>query len=96
MRLIGTSPQRADNALASVTGITHMRTVIFGVGVVVAGGVFVTMLLSILSARGTGEGDDSFRQSVFEEIVWALIPCLMIVAAVVPAAIAIVGEQVAH
>jgi cytochrome c oxidase subunit 2 len=73
-----------------------MRIVIFGMSVFVAVAVFVTMFLSILSTRGSGEGDASFRQSVFVEIVWALIPCLMVVAAAVPAAIAIVSSHAAH
>jgi heme/copper-type cytochrome/quinol oxidase subunit 2 len=73
-----------------------MRIVIFGMCVVVAVGVFATMFLAILSTRCSGEANDSFRQSAFTEIVWALIPCLMVVAAAVPAAIAIVSSHAAH
>jgi len=66
-----------------------MRLLIMILCVLVAAGVFATMFLSIWSSRRGGVAENSARQSVAAELVWAAIPCLMIVAAAIPAITAV-------
>jgi heme/copper-type cytochrome/quinol oxidase subunit 2 len=56
-------------------------------------GVFAAMFVSIWSTRRSGAYPSAFRQSLTTEIVWAAIPCLMMLAAAIPAAIAIVSAH---
>ena len=65
-----------------------MRLLMMILCVLVAVGVFATMFLSIWSSRHGG-GASAARQSVAAELVWAAIPCLMIVAAAIPAITAV-------
>lgn len=67
-----------------------MRVAILVMCAALAGGVFTTMFAAIWSTRRSGAPPSAFRQSLTTEIVWAAIPCLMILAAAVPAVIAIV------
>jgi heme/copper-type cytochrome/quinol oxidase subunit 2 len=60
---------------------------------VLAVGVFAAMFVAIWSTRRSGEQPSAFRQSLATEMVWAAIPCLMILAAAVPAVIAIVSTH---
>jgi heme/copper-type cytochrome/quinol oxidase subunit 2 len=66
-----------------------MRIFVLGMCALVAAGVFVTMFLSIWSSRRTCEETQRLSQSAISEFVWMLIPCLMMIAAAIPAAIAI-------
>jgi heme/copper-type cytochrome/quinol oxidase subunit 2 len=70
-----------------------MRLVVMGTCALVATGVFVAMFVSIWSARHRDAHPPVLRQSVAVELVWAAIPCLMILAAAVPAVIAIVSAH---
>jgi len=69
-----------------------MRLAILLMCALVATGVFATMFLAIWSSRHEGSGRPSFRQNLAAEFVWAAIPCLMILAAAIPAAIAIAAH----
>jgi heme/copper-type cytochrome/quinol oxidase subunit 2 len=70
-----------------------MRLVILGLCSIVATGVFVAMFLSIWSTRRAADRAAAFAQSVASELVWAAIPCLMILAAAVPAVMAIFSAR---
>jgi heme/copper-type cytochrome/quinol oxidase subunit 2 len=70
-----------------------MRLVILGMCSVVTIGVFVAMFLSIWSTRGAADRAAAFVQSAASELVWAAIPCLMILAAAIPAVMAIVSGR---
>jgi heme/copper-type cytochrome/quinol oxidase subunit 2 len=71
-----------------------MRLVILGMCAIVATGVFVAMFLSIWSTRRAADRAAAFAQSVASELVWAAIPCLMMLAAAIPAVMAIVSARV--
>jgi len=68
-----------------------MRFIILEMCAVLAAGVFGAIVLSLWGTRGSADRTASFQQGIVVELVWALIPCLMIVAAAIPAAIAIIG-----
>jgi heme/copper-type cytochrome/quinol oxidase subunit 2 len=48
------------------------------------------MFFAIWSSRREDSHPPYFRQNLAAELVWAAIPCLIILAAAIPAAIAIV------
>lgn len=66
-----------------------MRLVILMLCALIAAGVFSLMLFAIWRSHRRASPAASSRQSLAMELVWAAIPCLMIVAAAFPAAIAI-------
>jgi heme/copper-type cytochrome/quinol oxidase subunit 2 len=70
-----------------------MRLVILGMCALVAAGVFAAMFLAIWSTRCAPVVPSSFRQNFATELVWAAIPCLMILAAAIPAVMAIVSAH---
>jgi heme/copper-type cytochrome/quinol oxidase subunit 2 len=70
-----------------------MRLVILGMCALVAAGVFAAMFLAIWSTRRAPAAPTAFRQSFATELVWAAIPCLMMLAAAIPAVIAIVSAH---
>ena len=70
-----------------------MRFVILGMCALFAAGVFAAMFLSIWSTRRAPTAPSAFRQSLATELVWASIPCLMILAAAIPAVIAIASAH---
>jgi heme/copper-type cytochrome/quinol oxidase subunit 2 len=71
-----------------------MRRVVMGLCALAAAGVFAAMFLAICSSRrATAATPTALRQSFAMELVWAAIPCLMILAAAVPAVIAIVSAH---
>ena len=70
-----------------------MRLVILGMCSLVAAGVFAAMFLAIWSTRRTAAAPTILRQGFVSELVWAAIPCLMVLAAAIPAAIAIVSRH---
>lgn len=67
-----------------------MRVAILAMCTLLAAGVFTAMFVSIWSTRYRGACPSALRQSLISEIVWAAIPCLMIVAAAIPAVVAVV------
>ena len=72
-----------------------MRLAILTMCMLVAAGVFATMFLAIWRSHRDASHARSSRQSLWLELVWAAIPCLMIVAAATPAVIA-VSTQAYH
>jgi heme/copper-type cytochrome/quinol oxidase subunit 2 len=69
-----------------------MRLAILMVCSVVTAGVFAAMFLAIWSARRKESHPPSFRQNLAAELVWAAIPCLIILSAAIPAAISIASH----
>ena len=70
-----------------------MRLVILGMCALVAAGVFAAMFVSIWSTRRGPAASTAVRQSFATELVWAAIPCLMMLAAAIPAVIAIASAH---
>lgn len=68
-----------------------MRLVILGMCSVLAAGVLAAMLLAIWSTRRTAERAPAL--GLASELVWAAIPCLMILAAATTAVMAIVSAR---
>jgi heme/copper-type cytochrome/quinol oxidase subunit 2 len=73
-----------------------MRGVILGMCGVVAAGVFLAMYLSVWSTRDDRGRAAAFRSHIVSELVWVTIPILMLVAAALPAAIAIMSGGTAR
>ena len=69
-----------------------MRIFVLGMCALVAAGVFATMFLSIWSTRRTCNETQRISQSIVSEFVWMLIPCLMMIAAAIPAVIAVTSN----
>ena len=64
-----------------------MRVVIFGLCIIFVLGVFVAMFVSIWSTRRRSEAYLHSRpSSLGVELVWAAIPCLILLSAAIPAA----------
>jgi heme/copper-type cytochrome/quinol oxidase subunit 2 len=63
-----------------------MRVIILGLCAIFVVGVFVAMFVSIWSTRRGSEACLHSRQSLGVELVWAAIPCLMLLSAAIPAA----------
>jgi heme/copper-type cytochrome/quinol oxidase subunit 2 len=71
-----------------------MRLLLTGSCALVAAGVFATMFISIWSTRRSAAvTPTAWRQSFAMELVWAAIPCLMMIAAAIPAVIAIASRH---
>ena len=70
-----------------------MRVLILSMCALVTAGVFATMFAAIWSTRGASARARAFQQSLATELVWAAIPCLMVLAASIPAVIAIVSAH---
>ena len=66
-----------------------MRLAILMMCSVVTAGVFAAMFLALWSSRREDSHPSSFRQNLTAELVWAAIPCLIFLAAAIPAVIAI-------
>jgi heme/copper-type cytochrome/quinol oxidase subunit 2 len=73
-----------------------MRAVILGLCGVVAAAVFLAMYLSVWSTREGPGRAAAFRQHIVSELVWATIPILMLIAAALPAAIAVTSGGGTH
>jgi cytochrome c oxidase subunit 2 len=67
-----------------------MRTIFLVMCAMAAAGVFVTMVCAVWTYR-RANGPPYFHQWVVVELVWVLIPCLMLVALALPAAKLIVA-----
>ena len=68
-----------------------MRGTILGICGVVAVGVFLAIYLSVWSTRDDPERAADFRRHIVSELVWVTIPILMLIAAALPAAIAVMS-----
>jgi heme/copper-type cytochrome/quinol oxidase subunit 2 len=73
-----------------------MRVVILGLCGLVAAGVFLVMYLSVWNTRSHPERASTYRQHIVSEFVWLTIPVLMLIAAAVPAAMAVMSGGPAH
>jgi heme/copper-type cytochrome/quinol oxidase subunit 2 len=73
-----------------------MRSAILGLCGLVAAGVFLAMYLSVWRTRHQPGRAAGFRQHIVSELVWATIPILMLIAAALPAAIAITSGGAAR
>jgi protoheme IX farnesyltransferase len=73
--------------------VISLQLVIPGMCALVTAGVFAAMFHAIWSTRARA-APTAFRQSFATELVWAAIPCLMILAASIPAVIAIVSAHI--
>jgi hypothetical protein len=73
-----------------------MRITMLGVCALLAAGVFVAMFLSICRAQGRSDVPPCGRRSLAIELVWAAIPCLMIITALIPAAMRILVAESTH
>jgi heme/copper-type cytochrome/quinol oxidase subunit 2 len=58
---------------------------------IVAGGAFLAMYLAIWRTRDDPARAPAFRQHIVSELIWASIPILMLLAAALPAALAVVS-----
>jgi heme/copper-type cytochrome/quinol oxidase subunit 2 len=66
-----------------------MRVTLLGVCALLATGVFVAMFLSICRVQRRPQGPPESGRGLAMELLWAAIPCLMVIAAVIPAALEI-------
>jgi heme/copper-type cytochrome/quinol oxidase subunit 2 len=73
-----------------------MRLIAMGMCVLVAIDVFAAMFVSIWSTRHARAASTAFRQSFATNLVWAAIPCLMLLAAAIPAVIAIASAHTGY
>jgi heme/copper-type cytochrome/quinol oxidase subunit 2 len=62
-----------------------MQVVILAVCASVAAGVFAAMFLAIWNSRRSSESRPYFHRRAAVEIVWAVIPCMMLVVCAIPA-----------
>jgi len=70
-----------------------MRVIILAIFTLLAAGIFTAMFMSIWSARCSADRASDYRQGVVAEFVWAVIPCLILIAAAIPAAIEIIEQE---
>jgi heme/copper-type cytochrome/quinol oxidase subunit 2 len=73
-----------------------MRGLVLWMCGIVAAGVFLAMYLSVWSTREHPGRAADFRQHIVSELVWVTIPILMLIAAALPAAIAVMSGGAAH
>jgi heme/copper-type cytochrome/quinol oxidase subunit 2 len=73
-----------------------VRGLILGLCGVVAFGVFLAMYLAIWSTRDGPDRASAFRQHIVSELVLASIPILMLLAAAIPAAMAVMSTDAGH
>lgn len=69
-----------------------MRGSILVVCSLVAGGAFLLMFFSLWNSRNDRQPGLIFRQHIALELIWATVPLLMLVAAAVPAALAVISS----
>jgi heme/copper-type cytochrome/quinol oxidase subunit 2 len=73
-----------------------MRSVMLGMCGAVAIGVFLAMYRSVWAARDHTGRAAGHRQHIVSELVWMTIPILMLIAAALPATIAVMSGGAAH
>jgi heme/copper-type cytochrome/quinol oxidase subunit 2 len=72
-------------------GRSPMRDMTLAVCGVIAGGVFLAMYRAIWRTRDDPARPPAFRQHILSELIWATIPILMLLAAALPAVMAVVS-----
>jgi hypothetical protein len=70
-----------------------MRVAMLGVCALLASGVFAAMFLAICRARHASDAPSRVRPGLTGELLWAAVPCLMVIAAVTPAAVRILVAE---
>lgn len=70
-----------------------MRVVMLGVCALLAAGVFATMFVTICRSHAVSDVPPGVRRRLTIELVWAAIPCLLVVAAFVPAVVKVLEES---
>ena len=70
-----------------------MRRIMLILCALIAGGVFAAMFFAIWRSHRRASPAPSYRQSLASELVWAAIPCLIVVAAAFPAVAAIAAAS---
>ena len=73
-----------------------MRLVLLMVCMLVAAGVFAVILFQTWSSHRAAALPTSLPRSLAAELLWAAVPCLMLVAAATPAVIAIVKANASN
>jgi len=69
-----------------------MRLIILTLCAVLAAGIFATALLALYGNQRAADCDARLRRSTATELVWTLIPFLMMLAAAIPAAVAVIAK----
>ena len=69
-----------------------MRIVILGICAMLTALVFAAMFVAIWRSRRSSDAATRFHCSLAVELMWAVIPCVMLVACVVPAVRQIVAS----
>ena len=70
-----------------------MRLMLWVLCLLAVAGVFVAMFHSILSEHRDRSATRAVHQRLAVEIIWATIPCLMVLAATAPAVVLIVQNH---
>ena len=70
-----------------------MQLLILKMCALVASGVLVAMFLAIWSTRRGSMDSTLYKPGFATELVWAAIPCLIMVAAAIPAVVGIVSAR---
>jgi heme/copper-type cytochrome/quinol oxidase subunit 2 len=70
-----------------------MRVAVLIMCRLIAAGVLVAMYLSVWSTRNDPERADGYRKHVAAELVWTSIPILILIAAAVPAVVAVLSAN---
>jgi heme/copper-type cytochrome/quinol oxidase subunit 2 len=70
-----------------------MRLLILALCALLVAGFFATMFVSLWATRRSAESPTVFRQSLAADFVWTAIPCLMLLAAAIPAVVGFVSGR---
>jgi cytochrome c oxidase subunit 2 len=89
----GSAPLAAENPWNMPVGVTEisrqvydLHMLIFGICVLIGAGVFGVMIYSLIQHRRTRHSDAAqFHESTSVEVIWTLIPFLIIVGMAIPA-----------
>jgi cytochrome c oxidase subunit II len=73
-----------------------MPILILGMCGFVAACVFAIMFLALCSSRRASDRQQQFHQSMAIECLWLAIPCLMMIAAAIPAVITVIAPAAGH
>jgi cytochrome c oxidase subunit II len=70
-----------------------MRLAVLLICVLIAAGVFAAMFVAIWRSKRAAAPTPALHQGFAVELIWAMIPCLIIVAAAAPAVIAVANQK---
>jgi heme/copper-type cytochrome/quinol oxidase subunit 2 len=70
-----------------------MRAAMLGVCALLVLAVFAAMFLTICRAQAASDAPPGIGPGLTSELLWAAIPCLMVIAAVTPAAVGILVAE---